>query len=113
MRRIGLHDLHRPNQRLPKEHDAKDRRQWQQRAMVALLEVGHLFETTVISAVEGIEKPDPAIYELALERSGAFKGRYHVLGGTLSALDGVGPDDLRIPELVARAKREGAQISST
>ncbi len=30
-----------------------------------------------------------------------------MLGGTLSALDGVGPDDLRIPELVARAKREG------
>jgi recombination protein RecR len=43
----------------------------------------------------------------ALERTLQFKGRYHVLGGTLSALDGVGPDDLRIPELVARAKREG------
>jgi recombination protein RecR len=43
----------------------------------------------------------------ALERTAPFKGRYHVLGGTLSALDGVGPDDLRIPQLVARAKREG------
>ncbi|HEY7609482.1 MAG TPA: recombination mediator RecR [Alphaproteobacteria bacterium] len=42
----------------------------------------------------------------ALERTAQFKGRYHVLGGTLSALDGVGPDDLRIPALVARAKRE-------
>ena len=39
----------------------------------------------------------------ALERTVAFKGRYHVLGGTLSALDGVGPDDLEIPRLVARA----------
>ncbi|MDR3514741.1 MAG: recombination mediator RecR [Azospirillaceae bacterium] len=39
----------------------------------------------------------------ALERSGAFRGRYHVLGGTLSALDGVGPDDLRITSLVQRA----------
>ncbi len=39
----------------------------------------------------------------ALERTAAFKGRYHVLGGTLSALDGVGPDDLNIPRLVARA----------
>lgn len=39
----------------------------------------------------------------ALDRTGAFRGRYHVLGGTLSALDGVGPDDLRIPALVARA----------
>jgi recombination protein RecR len=39
----------------------------------------------------------------ALERSGAFRGRYHVLGGTLSALDGIGPDDLRIASLVRRA----------
>ncbi|MGQ0674754.1 MAG: recombination mediator RecR [Rhodospirillales bacterium] len=40
----------------------------------------------------------------ALERSGAFKGRYHVLGGMLSALDGVGPDKLNIAGLVDRAK---------
>jgi recombination protein RecR len=39
----------------------------------------------------------------ALERSVSFRGRYHVLGGVLSALDGVGPDDLNIPKLVARA----------
>ncbi|MDE0942958.1 MAG: recombination mediator RecR [Alphaproteobacteria bacterium] len=39
----------------------------------------------------------------ALERSGVFRGRYHVLGGTLSALDGIGPEDLKIGELVARA----------
>lgn len=43
----------------------------------------------------------------ALERTGSFKGRYHVLGGTLSALDGVGPTELRIPQLVARAQRDG------
>ncbi len=40
----------------------------------------------------------------ALERTAAYKGRYHVLGGTLSALDGVGPEDLGIPALVARAR---------
>ncbi|HYE42413.1 MAG TPA: recombination mediator RecR [Caulobacteraceae bacterium] len=39
----------------------------------------------------------------AMERVGAFGGRYHVLGGLLSALDGVGPDDLRVAELVGRA----------
>ena len=39
----------------------------------------------------------------ALERTRVFRGRYHVLGGTLSALDGVGPDDLRIAELIERA----------
>lgn len=38
----------------------------------------------------------------ALERAGAFRGRYHVLGGVLSALDGVGPEDLSIAKLVAR-----------
>ncbi|MGH1354600.1 MAG: recombination mediator RecR [Thalassovita sp.] len=42
----------------------------------------------------------------AMERSGVFKGRYHVLGGTLSALDSVGPEDLRIPRLVDRVKSE-------
>ena len=38
----------------------------------------------------------------AIERAHAFKGRYHVLGGTLSALDGVGPGELRIDALVGR-----------
>jgi recombination protein RecR len=40
----------------------------------------------------------------ALERTAAFRGRYHVLGGTLSALDGVGPEDLAIGKLIARLK---------
>ena len=40
----------------------------------------------------------------ALERTGAFRGRYHVLGGTLSALDGIGPDDLNIERLLARMR---------
>lgn len=38
----------------------------------------------------------------AMERGGSFKGRYHVLGGTLSALDAIGPEDLRIPKLITR-----------
>ncbi|MEO1452562.1 MAG: recombination mediator RecR [Pseudomonadota bacterium] len=43
----------------------------------------------------------------AMERSGVFKGKYHVLGGTLSALDAMGPDELRIPKLVDRVQSEG------
>jgi recombination protein RecR len=43
----------------------------------------------------------------AMERGGAFKGRYHVLGGTLSVLDQVGPEQLRIPRLVDRVATEG------
>jgi recombination protein RecR len=42
----------------------------------------------------------------AMERAGGFKGRYHVLGGTLSALDGVGPEDLAIPRLIDRVTSE-------
>ncbi|MBM3731916.1 MAG: recombination protein RecR [Acidimicrobiia bacterium] len=42
----------------------------------------------------------------AMERAGAFRGRYHVLGGALSALDGVGPEELRIPKLVQRVATE-------
>lgn len=42
----------------------------------------------------------------ALERSRAFKGRYHVLGGTLSALGGVRPSDLRIDELLLRVRQD-------
>jgi recombination protein RecR len=40
----------------------------------------------------------------AIERTGSFRGRYHVLGGVLSPLDGVGPDDLAISDLVKRVK---------
>jgi recombination protein RecR len=43
----------------------------------------------------------------ALERAQAFRGRYHVLGGTLSALDGVGPEDLGIARLVERVRGGG------
>jgi len=40
----------------------------------------------------------------ALERTGAFTGRYHVLGGTLSALDGIGPEELNIERLLTRVR---------
>jgi recombination protein RecR len=43
----------------------------------------------------------------AMERGQVFRGRYHVLGGTLSALDAVGPDELGIPRLVARVAGDG------
>lgn len=45
----------------------------------------------------------------AMERAGQFSGRYHVLGGTLSALDAVGPEELRIPDLAARVAAEGVR----
>ena len=50
-----------------------------------------------------VEEPRDVI---AIERSGAFRGRYHVLGGAISPIDGVGPDELRFTELMGRL-REG------
>lgn len=60
------------------------------------------------------EKRDPALICVleevgdlwALERTGSFRGRYHVLGGHLSALDGIGPEDLNIATLVERAQQD-------
>jgi recombination protein RecR len=40
----------------------------------------------------------------AIERSGEYRGVYHVLGGHLSPLDGIGPDDLRVNPLLARVR---------
>ena len=42
----------------------------------------------------------------AMERTSVYKGRYHVLGGTLSALDGIGPNELKIPKLIKRLDRK-------
>ena len=46
-----------------------------------------------------VEEPKDVV---AIEKTREFRGRYHVLGGAISPIDGVGPDDLRIRELVAR-----------
>jgi recombination protein RecR len=60
-------------------------------------------DSTVICAVE--EASDIG----AIERTGEFRGMYHVLGGRLSPLDGVGPDDLTIAQLETRVSRGGIQ----
>jgi len=57
----------------------------------------------VICAVE-----DP--YDIgSIEKTGEYRGFYHVLGGSLSPLDGIEPEDLRIAELVERVKQEGTE----
>jgi recombination protein RecR len=58
-------------------------------------------DTTVVCVVE--EPKDVS----ALERTGAIKGRYHVLGGAISPMQGIGPDDLRVQELLDRVGRNG------
>lgn len=60
-------------------------------------------DETVICAVE-----DP--YDIGpIDRTGEYRGLYHVLGGALSPLDGIEADDLRISELVERVKNEGTK----
>lgn len=49
----------------------------------------------------------------AIERSGGYRGRYHVLEGALSPLDGIGPDELRVSELLARLTEVGEVILAT
>ena len=60
-------------------------------------------DATVICVVE--ESKDQA----SIEKAGVVKGRYHVLGGAISPLEGVGPDDLRVQELLDRVGRNGVQ----
>ncbi|UED85459.1 recombination mediator RecR [Streptomyces profundus] len=52
-----------------------------------------------LSVICVVEEPKDVV---AIERTREFRGRYHVLGGAISPIDGVGPDDLRIRELLAR-----------
>jgi recombination protein RecR len=52
-----------------------------------------------------VEEPNDL---LAMERTGEFKGRYHVLQGALSPLEGIGPDDIKVRELLARLDAGGA-----
>jgi recombination protein RecR len=59
-------------------------------------------ETATICVVE---QPSDVI---PIERSGEFHGRYHVLGGALSPIDGVDPEDLHVSELLARVEGNGA-----
>ena len=55
------------------------------------------------SSICVVEKPDDIA---VFERMGSYRGLYHVLGGVLSALNHVRPDDLRIPELLSRVEKE-------
>jgi recombination protein RecR len=51
-----------------------------------------------------VEEPKDAA---TIEKAGVIRGRYHVLGGAISPLDGIGPDDLRVQELLERVQRNG------
>jgi len=58
------------------------------------------------SLVAVVEEPLDIV---ALERTGQYKGTYHVLGGAISPIDGIGPEQLHIPELVERINNDGVE----
>lgn len=77
-----------------------------------LVEAG--VEISPLYSDESRDKTTVAVVEdpldvVALEKTGSFKGTYHVLGGALSPIDGVTPDQLHISELIARVKDDGVK----
>jgi len=58
-------------------------------------------DTRISSLLCVVEQPADMV---AIEKSGAFQGLYHILSGVLSPMDGVGPDDIRIKEMISRIK---------
>ena len=104
-------------------HMLKRRRQQMEPIAKAMLEVaervrncdvcGNLCSTEVCALCSSDRRSNGEICVVAevsdlwaMERSGGFKGRYHVLGGLLSMLDNVGPDEIRVSKLVERAESE-------
>jgi recombination protein RecR len=107
-RRAALHLLKKPDQLLaPLAAALSDAA-----AKVSACEVCGNFDTVNPCSVCAAPGRDPsiicAVEEVgdlwAMERSGVFRGRYHVVGGALSALDGITPDDLNIASLIQRAQ---------
>ena len=71
-------------------------------------------EVSVLYSDSSRDKKTVAVVEepldiIALERTGQFKGTYHVLGGAMSPIDGIGPEQLHIPELVSRLTKDGVE----
>ena len=53
-----------------------------------------------------VERPQDIV---SVERTGEFRGLYHVLGGAISPIDGIGPDELKVRELLERVRKDGIQ----
>ncbi len=76
-------------------------------------ECGNLTTKLLCSICENLERDNTKLCVVcdvadlwAMERAKTFKGKFHVLGGVLSALDGIGPDELAIPKLISRIQND-------
>lgn len=105
-RRLAFHVLRQPTEQV--QHFAQAL--VDMRTHVRECSVCHTFTDTEVCGICASSKRDPSVIcvveqpsdVMAIERTGDFRGRYHVLHGALSPLDGIGPDDIRLRELIAR-----------
>jgi recombination protein RecR len=113
-RRLAFHVLRQPAENV----ELFARALVEMRAQVRECSVCHTFtdvETCTIcaspkrlpSVICVVEQPSDV---MAIERTGDFRGRYHVLHGALSPLDGIGPEDIRLRELIARLSPEVTEV---
>lgn len=113
-RRLAFHVLRQPAENV----ELFARALVEMRAQVRECSVCHTFtdvETCSIcaspkrlpSVICVVEQPSDV---MAIERTGDFRGRYHVLHGALSPLDGIGPEDIRLKELIARLSSEVIEV---
>ena len=113
-RRLAFHVLRQPAENV----ELFARALVEMRAQVCECSVCHTFtdvETCSIcaspkrlpSVICVVEQPSDV---MAIERTGDFRGRYHVLHGALSPLDGIGPEDIRLKELIARLSSEVIEV---
>ncbi len=113
-RRLAFHVLRQPAENV----ELFARALVEMRAQVRECSVCHTFtdvETCSIcaspkrlpSVICVVEQPSDV---MAIERTGDFRGRYHVLHGALNPLDGIGPEDIRLKELIARLSSEVTEV---
>ncbi len=113
-RRLAFHVLRMPADQV--DHFARSLVDMRQN--VRECTVCHTFTDAEVCAICSSAKRDPTMIcvveqpsdVMAVERSGDFRGRYHVLHGALSPLDGVGPDDIRLRELISRLNGEVTEV---
>ena len=113
-RRLAFYMLRQPSEQI--DHFA--RALVEMRTNVRECSVCHTFTDTDMCGICSSQKRDVSLIcvveqpsdVMAIERTGDFRGRYHVLHGALSPLDGVGPEDIRLRELIARLGQEVQEV---
>lgn len=113
-RRLAFHILRQPREQV----DLFARALVEMRTLVRECAVCHTFTDADVCSICASAKRLPTVIcvveqpsdVMAIERTGDFRGRYHVLHGALSPLDGIGPEDIRLRELIARLSPEVAEV---